>query len=274
MPQPRFTARPQRAVASFDRNRWSGAQPQNPFPANSLSAIFASEQLARLARACRPAFAQKGRTLFEEGEFATGVYFIVEGAARVFSASARGKTLLLSIAGPGSILGLPTAILGWRHQTSAEIVAPSRVGVMRREELLRFLHENNGVACQVLEHLSEDCYRALTGAKTIGLAENAGEKIARLLLQICPVREGAPYRAPSTCYLRHEDIAQMLGIARETASRLLSNLKRRQIVECRNSSISVRDRRALERIAGLTDSGAPLSGRFARQAWKARAMGM
>lgn len=212
--------------------------------------------------------------LFEEGELAGAVHFIVEGAVRVFSASSRGKTLLLTIAGPGSILGLPAAILGWRHQTTAEIISPGKVGGMRREELLKFLSETNGAAYQVLEHLSEDCYRALAGAKTIGLAENAGEKIARLLLQVCSIRSGTTYQAPASCHLRHEDIAQMLGIARETASRLLSSLKRRQIVECRNSSLYVRDRVALERLAGLDEPDIPSPAETPRRMPRTRAMGM
>ena len=212
--------------------------------------------------------------LFEEGEPASAVYFIAEGAVRVFSASSRGKTLLLSIAGPGSILGLPATILGWRHQTTAEIISPGKVGGMRREELLKFLSETNGAAYQVLEHLSEDCYRALTGAKTIGLAENAGEKIARLLLQVCSIRSGTTYQAPASCHLRHEDIAQMLGIARETASRLLSSLKRRQIVDCLNSSLYVRDRLALERLAGLDEPETPSATDTSRRMPRIRAMGM
>ena len=43
-----------------------------------------------------------------------------------------------------------------------------------------------------------------------------------------------------------EDIAQMIGSSRETVTRLLTALRRRNIIQITSDSVLIRDRRALE----------------------------
>jgi CRP/FNR family transcriptional regulator len=47
--------------------------------------------------------------------------------------------------------------------------------------------------------------------------------------------------------LTQEEIAQMIGTSRETVTRLFSNLKSKQIIEVRGSTMLIRDKAALER---------------------------
>jgi len=49
--------------------------------------------------------------------------------------------------------------------------------------------------------------------------------------------------------LTHEEMGQIIGSSRETVTRLLSDFKRKRIVEVTGTAILVRDRPALEAIA-------------------------
>jgi|NGEPerStandDraft_6_1074524.scaffolds.fasta_scaffold03452_6 CRP/FNR family cyclic AMP-dependent transcriptional regulator len=44
----------------------------------------------------------------------------------------------------------------------------------------------------------------------------------------------------------HEEIAQMIGTSREAVSRLLADLKKRQIVQLKNSTLLIRNKVALK----------------------------
>jgi CRP-like cAMP-binding protein len=79
----------------------------------------------------------KGTILFREGDQPTGVYVVLEGSAKISLNSAEGKTLVLGFYGPGTILGLAAAILGRRHEATAEILKPTKVLFVPREDVVR-----------------------------------------------------------------------------------------------------------------------------------------
>jgi CRP/FNR family transcriptional regulator len=49
--------------------------------------------------------------------------------------------------------------------------------------------------------------------------------------------------------LTHEEIAQMIGTSRETVTRLFADLKKRQIIQAKGSTLVVRNKVALKTMA-------------------------
>jgi CRP/FNR family transcriptional regulator len=52
--------------------------------------------------------------------------------------------------------------------------------------------------------------------------------------------------------LTHEEIAQMIGTSRETVTRLFADLKKRQIVMAKGSTLLIRNKAALKSIASAS----------------------
>ena len=48
--------------------------------------------------------------------------------------------------------------------------------------------------------------------------------------------------------MTHEEMAQMIGASRETVTRLLSDLKKREFIRVEGSTLVIRDRTALEQL--------------------------
>jgi CRP/FNR family transcriptional regulator, cyclic AMP receptor protein len=48
--------------------------------------------------------------------------------------------------------------------------------------------------------------------------------------------------------LTHEEIAEMIGTTRETVSRLFSEFKKKQLLQVKGSSLTIRNKPALERM--------------------------
>ena len=80
------------------------------------------------------------------------------------------------------------------------------------------------------------------------MARSSAGKLAKLLLSWIPIREnGKEVRISSG--LTHEEMAQMIGSSRETVTRLLSDLKKKQFIRLEGSMLVIRNRTALEALA-------------------------
>ncbi len=202
----------------------------------------------------------KGETLFEEGASVTGVYIVLEGRAKLSINSAQGKTLVLGFFGPGTILGLATAILGCNHVATAEILKPAKVVFVPRKDITREMRVDAMAALQVAELVSEEWYFILGKICAVDLSQSAGQKLARCLLGLQPQATSSGDEALAKLDLSQEAIAQMVGLSRETVTRLLGRFHARNILDWRRSGIVIRDRSALEKLADFSEAVANLAG--------------
>jgi CRP/FNR family transcriptional regulator len=82
------------------------------------------------------------------------------------------------------------------------------------------------------------------------LSHSAGEKLAKLLLEWSSRNgESAKVEPRLKLALTHEEIAQMIGTSRETVTRLFADLKKRQIVQSKGSTLLIRNKAALKTLA-------------------------
>ena len=88
--------------------------------------------VARLAEITASATYPKGATLFVEGQSARGVFIICNGHVKLSTSAADGKTLILKIADPGEVLGLPATISGKPYEVSAEVLEPTQANLFPR----------------------------------------------------------------------------------------------------------------------------------------------
>jgi CRP/FNR family transcriptional regulator, cyclic AMP receptor protein len=189
----------------------------------------------------------RGAALFHEDQPARGVFILCSGKVKLFTSSTDGKTLIIRVAEPGEVLGMSATITGQPYEVSVETIEPSQVNFIRRDDFLKFL-DNHGEAClRAAQEMSDRYHAAHREIKTLGLSQSAGEKLARLFLNWCPAEPDRPQReARVPMLMTHEEIAQMVGISRETVTRLLGDFRRKKMIEIKGSTLILKDRRALE----------------------------
>jgi CRP/FNR family transcriptional regulator, cyclic AMP receptor protein len=71
-------------------------------------------------------------------------------------------------------------------------------------------------------------------------------KAAALLVAQCGGNANNPIHLKLT--LTHEEIAEMIGTARETVSRLFSDFKKKQLLQVKGSTLIIRNKPALEKM--------------------------
>ncbi|HET7710310.1 MAG TPA: Crp/Fnr family transcriptional regulator [Thermoanaerobaculia bacterium] len=194
----------------------------------------------------------KGSILFVEGEQPRGIFILCSGRAKLTTSSTEGKTLIVKIAEPGEVLGASAAILGKPFEVCAETIEPSQVNFIKRDDFLRFLGGHSEACLHVAQQLSEKYQSAQREIRSLGLAQTTSEKLAKLLLGWC--ENGGDKTSKGVrlkVLLTHEEIAQMVGTTRETVTRLLSDFKRRKIVEVKGSTILVLRQAELEKMVSF-----------------------
>ena len=102
------------------------------------------------------------------------------------------------------------------------------------------------------QQLSEKYQSAQREIRSLGLAQTTSEKLAKLLLDWCNQNgESTPKGVRLKVLLTHEEIAQMIGTTRETVTRLLSEFKRRKIIEVKGSTVLVMVKSDLESMVSI-----------------------
>ena len=189
----------------------------------------------------------KGSLLFVEGEMPRGIFILCSGRAKLTTSSTEGKTLIVKIAEPGEVLGASATILGKPYEVSAETIEPAQLNFIKRDDFLKLLGTNVEVCMHTAQQLSEKYHAAQREIRSLGLSQTTSEKLAKLLLDWCA--RGGEETAKGVrlkVLLTHEEIAQMIGTTRETVTRLLSDFKRKKIIEMKGSSVFVLEKNSLE----------------------------
>jgi CRP/FNR family transcriptional regulator, cyclic AMP receptor protein len=191
-----------------------------------------------------------GAVLFVEGQTPRGAFVLCSGKAKLSTTSRDGKVLILKIAEAGEVLGLSAVISGEPFELTAETAGPCQVNFVERQALLRLMEKNGEVGLHASQALSKEFQSAYRDIHDLVLARSSAGKLAKLLLSWTPGREPfEPHEIRIRASLTHEEMAQMIGASRETVTRLLSDLKKKDLIRLDGSTLVIRNRTALEALA-------------------------
>jgi len=193
---------------------------------------------------------RRGSVLFSEGEPARGVYILRTGRATVSIASSEGRIVMLRLAHAGDVLGLNSVLQNCSYDTTVKTLEPCRTDFIPRAELIELMQQSHAGAQSILDILSRELAEITDRAKLLLLSQTVGGRLAKLLLDWSKENrsdKSSPVRVDRV--FTHDEIAQMICSSRETVTRLLANLRRRQVIHITSDSILICDRVALEKLA-------------------------
>ncbi len=191
-------------------------------------------------------FHPQGAKLFAQGQHPQGVFILCSGRAKLVIDSRSGRSLM-RIADQGEILGLSATLAGHPYESSAEMLDAGQVNFIRRDHFLNFLNNQPEVSLRVARHLSNAYIAVHEQMRALVLADSVAEKLAKLLLYWCNKNgRQTEHGIDLKLSLKHGEIAQMIGVSRETVSRLLSEWRNSGIIQLKGSSLCIKDKAALE----------------------------
>lgn len=191
----------------------------------------------------------KGAVLFVEGQEPRGVFIICNGRVKLSAASANGKSVILRISESGDVVGLPGTISGKPYEVTAETMEPIQANFILREPFLEFLRAQGAAALRVAEILSDIYLGTYQEVRYLGLSGTAGEKLARFLLDYVTKQPQPDGTQRAVLALTHEEIAEIIGVSRETVTRLFASFKRRGLIEMHGATIVFTNKPDLDALA-------------------------
>lgn len=214
-----------------------------------LFADLDAQTLEKIRKMSRSLQYPKGEVIFQEGEPAFGLYIICKGKVKLAKHSLRGKKQILKLLGPGEVLGEKTLFDREVYTAYAETLEETTLHFIEREPFMAFLREHPEVTLRFVEKLAREL-KAFQDKLMEASYEGSLERLSRLLLLM-----GKQYGVQTEqgldigLELSRQELAELAGVATETAIRMLSRLKDRGLIALEGSKIYIVDREGLSKLA-------------------------
>jgi len=209
------------------------------------------ESLRLLGRVSHLITYPSGALLFVEGQSPRGAFVLCSGKVKLSTTSREGKVLILRIAEAGEALGLSAVISAQPFELTAETTGPCQVNFIDRGALIERIEQSGELGLRSSQVLSREFQSAYRDIHSLVLARSSAGKLARLLLSWTSRRETSVADVELRIHpaMTHEEMAQMIGASRETVTRLIGDLKKRDFIRLEGSTLVIRNRVALEALA-------------------------
>ena len=164
------------------------------------------------------------QSFFSQGDPADSIFYLQKGRAKVTVVSPAGKEATITLLTVGDFIGEESlaALSGPRLATAVAITACTALK-MKREELIRFLHEEHDFSDLFLRFLLARSMRIQ--ADLVDQLFNSSEKrLARILLLMAEFgRPGEP--EPLIPKISQETLAEMIGTTRSRVSFFMNRFR-------------------------------------------------
>lgn len=193
---------------------------------------------------------ERGDMIIRAGDTPSGVYLITDGWVKVYSLCEDGEPNIIMSLGVGDIFPLEWAISGVLRDVSFTAIKTTAVSRIPRDQFTRSLRTHPQLSqaalmklahyfCQLsdeLEHIPYHSARERVAFRLVSLVEWFGTAQTD--------QAGLELRIPN------EYIARSSNMTRETASREISWLTKKGVIERRNENIIIKDLIALRKEVG------------------------
>jgi CRP-like cAMP-binding protein len=192
---------------------------------------------------------KKGEIIFREGSYPTGIFYITEGKAKKYKVDEDGKEQIIYVADTGELLGYHAILADDRYPDSAATLEDSIVSFIPKEDFLATLEHSEVLGKRLLKTLSHE-FAVLVNSVSLFTQKSVRERLA---LQLIVLRE--KYKVnfqsgmPVEINMSRDDLASLVGTARENVVRILSEFKEASILQTKGRKIIVNDVSKLIEIA-------------------------
>lgn len=198
-----------------------------------LFSVLASQDLRDLATKFYSVRYRKAEAVFREGEPAERLFLIASGRVKLYVSSPRGVELLVAVVGRGQIFGELAVIDRGPRAMSARATEHAVVFALSSDNFWTLLETRPALARRLLELMARRLRRADQTRQDLVFFD-ATTRLARKLLELAeehgePTGDGDQVRI--TVRVTQEEMAQMIGITRESANRLIASFTERGWVD-------------------------------------------
>lgn len=211
------------------------------FKSNSVFTNLPPGELAELTANMTTQVYNKGQIIFREGAFATGIFLVKDGKAKKYKVDKEGKEQIIYVANTGEIMGYHALLAEERYPDSAAVLEDSEIGFIPKEDFFEVLQKSKVLPQRLLKTLSHEFF-VLANSIALFAQRSVRERFAmQLVLMREKYKENFTPGMAVEINLSREDLASLVGTARENILRILKDFKEEGILETKGRKIIITD---------------------------------
>ena len=203
-----------------------------------LFSLLTNDQALAIASSVVKRRFRRGEIVVEQGKKSNALFILLTGRARVLTADARGREVILAVLQPGDYVGEMSLIDNDPHSATVRAEVQTDMLILGRAEFARCLPENSSLSYAIMRGLVQRLRSADRQIEALALLDVYG-RVARALLNMAEmIGEQNTIRNK----VSRQDLAKVVGASREMVSRVMKDLEERGVIETQeNGSVIIKE---------------------------------
>lgn len=218
------------------------------FPPFSFLEKLTSSERENLKTIAHRHILKKGNYVFQASNLNDSIWILLEGRVKIIRLSHEGRELIQWFCMPGEIFGLSEGKQTPYRGLYAQTISQSSLISIARPEFDQFLLTHPHLALLIVKQIASRL-RTLGDLLLNMSNDDAQSKFVKLLKRLCDcygVNKGSGIYID--IHLTHQEMADMIGVCRQTVSSMLGELKRRGLLTTNRSGIHIQSIHTLNNI--------------------------
>ena len=211
-----------------------------------LSSLKSADREKFLAEAESLIF-RKGKLIFYEGGIPTGVFLITKGRAKIFKTGLDGKDQIFYIYNNGDLLGYHALLCDEKYEDSCEATEDCEILFISKQSFGKLLNQISNLKLLLIQNMSHE-FGVMVNTITVLAQKPLRERLAIYLL-ILQKRYRDENNPDGEIRLPREDLANLIGTARESLGRLLKEFREDGLIALNARHLSLKNTLRLSKIA-------------------------
>ncbi|WP_455197843.1 Crp/Fnr family transcriptional regulator [Kaarinaea lacus] len=223
-----------------------------------LQKLSREDQQSLEAIATRLSYKKK-EYLFQANLTNNTIYVLTDGRVKLSRLSAQGQECIQWFCFPGEVFGLSENTYDYDSGLYAQALVPSTVWAISKLEFNQLLLQNPRIALVIVDQLSSRV-RTLGDMLLHVSCDSAQQRLVSLLQRLAEIYgDSTSNEVFIDMQITHQEIADMIGVCRQTVSSLMAGLKRSGIVSANRQGISIKCVMGLSRLVKSQEALANLT---------------
>ena len=177
--------------------------------------------------------------IFQEGEQGKEFFIVAKGRIKIFLSSSEGREITLTFLDPPQFFGELSLLDDLPRSASARTIGTSILYSLSKEAFQNFLNEHPQAGLSILK-VTTEMVRRLTDQVHSLVFKDVQGRVVKTILELSKKKD--------VTKVTHQELANMIGSARETVSRVILSLEDKGIIKMSRKGIRIDNHQELEKL--------------------------
>jgi DNA-binding response OmpR family regulator len=213
-----------------------------------ISDVAGEQALKRFLQGKKVNHYRKKETIYLEGNYPNGLYYINSGKIKIFKTHEYGKELITDLLKEGDFFGYTALLEEKPYNESAEVMEDAEITFIPKDEFQQMVFGNMSV--------TRNFFRILTKGvldkqeRLVDLAYSSVRKRTAEALLLLQDKFKSKESEKFSVAIARDDLANIVGTATESLIRTMSDFKEEKLIEIREGKIHLLDEKKLRSLKG------------------------